>query len=392
MILNKSIKTFINDDEFVIPVDFNRSFNDKTMASLRGIGIKTIIGYSWWHESEEKQGCYNFEKIEEYLSLVKKNDLKILLFNKVGSPFWIPQNWFFKSQTGNYNDKMFVDGEYKEIIPKDDKAKDDHFNLYYQTFRYPSYWCQEASQASENYLEEMGEALNNPNVFFICSTGISNEMYLPSGTPEIYWYDDHAILNYQEFLRTRYKGNIDKYNFINSESYKSFEDASPRLKEENACIDEIEWFHSIILERLIKELGILQKYNPTNEQFTSLCLVAGRLTDLAITSGLSDPMTLMTYVQNKLKLEKLSNIKWEMMPDRIGIWDKFETIWQTRKYNIDSWCGAGGPDNIIKSTSRAIAMKQRGLVYGVWNYSGNIKELKLDNIKESLKLWREYYG
>jgi hypothetical protein len=144
--------------------EWNIHLNDRDMAALRGVGIKTALPFGCrWDKIEPSKGIYDWSELDTYVERVHNLGMKVVLFTPSFYPQWFPDDWYVKTASGINKGAL-------------------------------SPWCMEAMDYYQKFIELMKVRYTFPTTMVALSHLSDGETYLLN---EAAFYDDHAIECYK---------------------------------------------------------------------------------------------------------------------------------------------------------------------------------------------------
>ena len=194
----------------IIVIDNFHKFTEGELERLSSLGIKDILTWDFWFESEPTRGEYNFDRLIEYEKICHKLGIRLLVMGPVTPPLWIPKEWFLKNKYGMRNDfNNELEPEIEKYLEKIDTSKFTSFTqIPHYTARFLSYWHPEAQAHTKRYIKKIQSVLRYSE--HVCCIGHCGEFFFPATSflsDEKYngpwWYDEYAEKSWKESKLSR---------------------------------------------------------------------------------------------------------------------------------------------------------------------------------------------
>lgn len=367
--MNRNSFTKPNDN--IILYSYNLDLTEEAMYKIKDVGIDKIMTWFPWDLLEPRQGEYNWQPIDNFIARLEKTGMETILRFPYSTPFWMPDEWYFKFQDGHTNKSADL-GEYH---------------------RYLSYWNKDAQEYQADYISKiLTRYESSPNFMGADFSGTWGEHMYPRTGNGLACYDDGAIADYREYMQNKYSSLI-KYNMRNHTNAKSWEEIIPGdiTGDIFSFIDTIDWYNENWYKhvREIQPLYLSHCKSPKKEIWLNTIPEHGFRNDW-IQDGIWNCSEYVSKIRDEMnEIDVDTNCVWTFVwPTDAKTVGHF--IWILRHYNFNVWVGAQGYRNIVENSIKSIMAGMRGVIVGAMEKPMSeelTSEDALDQLKIAKNLW-----
>ena len=94
----------------IIVFDAPHMYKEADISRIASIGIKEIITFDFWCETEPKKGKYSFQRLLDYERLCMKYGIHLIIMASCAYPTWAPKDCYLKNEIGSTNNSLEKSG------------------------------------------------------------------------------------------------------------------------------------------------------------------------------------------------------------------------------------------------------------------------------------------